>query len=835
MDQFRTTSFRFVCTYMLMYVGIFISLAVLASDVYTTVVLLAYNRWSSSIDPAVPIRISKWIFTGCIILSFLLLIYDFIVAIRIARKRNISRTYINQNARNMYSVKRYNYFCLFGQITTQRSKTEYLILFVYFTLKGWLKLIFAEAPRQVINALTLYSVLKINEASLLDTLKKIANTSKVEIVVISAMAFSLLVWAINMIALIFSLACAIPLYISLKETCSGLEEYCYVRINDRIAELVKVYHLRDLEDLKEANRKLKQQPTLPMIFLEKKDYLSSFPQKPTGAYIQTTRDTETEASTFVIPPAGMMYYDENTNTQQPGRHISVRGNFEGQRIRQLRRSLAQKRDDIDTNTLAYQPDTEKENWWTARPISRMGSMRGLTQQRLKMLSPIYSSTGPPSCPPISNSRVENFPQQQNSVTFNNEPRFIPRDQGIREQLASYRYPLDPSATRSSTAPPRVFQQLRRLSSGAGPITRPSTSQAILQRGGDMESPLLGRNYFEEPSPNMRYETLRGPMGSGSRIKRTSGSTFNWANSGHQGQPKEYLQNSSSSVAQFNRSEPSLSRFVDYDHVAHKKPSGSSLQDDAASLNSKTSDMYYATELASRLEHGSVHLSGSSGSLGNNPIERNHGSSSNLHHSGDRNTEMVLNSNSAPYLKSDQAVEGNARTLDCKGNLIEGVKTNTHRHERLWNTSHRLMSHPLRASVFSSGASDLSSQSGETRRTGSDEGSMLQSEVLTGSSQHMPSGQDSQKRHNEELLRQRSCSSSVYSSNPSGSSDGADIMQAQYITANMKRLPSLPRRIDIPVRNASHRMRNMSDPERFMFNPRKVRTTEDDKGSNPNDQ
>ena len=269
MKQFRTVSFKYVTSYFFMYISIIIALAVFASDIYTAVVLLAFDRWSSEIDPAVPIHISRWIFAGCIILSTVLIAIEFIIAIRVAREQNISRTYTNEIARKFYSIKGYSYFCLFGKITKSRNKKEYLALFVYFALKGWVRLIFAEGPRQAINALTLYSVFKVNE-EFLETLKDIAIHSHAQALVIAVMVFSLVVWLANVFQLIFALLCALPLYVHIEKTCSGLEEYCYVRINKRIALLVKKYHDRDLMELREQNKRKSKQPTLP-VFLNQKD------------------------------------------------------------------------------------------------------------------------------------------------------------------------------------------------------------------------------------------------------------------------------------------------------------------------------------------------------------------------------------------------------------------------------------------------------------------------------------------------------------------------------------------------------------------------------------
>lgn len=250
--------------YISMYINMLLSLAVYGSDIYTAIVLLAFDRWSSDIQPFVPFSISRWIFGGCIILSILLLIYEAIVAYGIYKGRNIALNYTNPTARNFYSVRGYRYFCLFAKITKSKSTAEYIALFVYFTLKGWVRLLFAESPRQVLNALTLYSVLKIND-DFVGTIRKLASNSLTEAVVLGFMAFSLLIWVINVIFFLAALLCFFPIYINIDSNCSGLEEYCCLRINKRIRQLVDKYSKKDHMELKEANNRLEHQPTLPTV------------------------------------------------------------------------------------------------------------------------------------------------------------------------------------------------------------------------------------------------------------------------------------------------------------------------------------------------------------------------------------------------------------------------------------------------------------------------------------------------------------------------------------------------------------------------------------------
>lgn len=302
LHQFSSTSCRYLTAYVFMWITLLISLAVYVSDCYTAVVLIAYNRWSSNIDPVIPFKVSRWLFAGCIILSFVLLIYEFLVAFRVMKSKNVALTYTNNIARNIFSIKGYHYFCLFAKITKSRSKVEYLALFVYFTFKGWIRLIFADSPRQVINALTLYSVTKI-DGDFVDTVKGIADKSITQAIVLSFMAFSLLIWVFSIIQFAIALLCAFPLYIHIDKTCSGLEEYCCVRVNRRIAKIVQKHHKKGLMELKEANKKLAKQPTLPTVVLDNDEQTNERFEdilgqqgKSTKKYIAFKKDADIEAN-----------------------------------------------------------------------------------------------------------------------------------------------------------------------------------------------------------------------------------------------------------------------------------------------------------------------------------------------------------------------------------------------------------------------------------------------------------------------------------------------------------------------------------------------------------
>jgi Fungal potassium channel len=132
-------SFRYVWRHTL----IIKSFAVYASDIYTAIALLASNRWAGEILQStdgnaikVPFTIGKWIFTGCVIFSLLLLVYEARKARRVIRSRDISYAFTNVMANNYYSLKSYDHFCFFSNINDSKKKKDEFAFFIFFTFKG---------------------------------------------------------------------------------------------------------------------------------------------------------------------------------------------------------------------------------------------------------------------------------------------------------------------------------------------------------------------------------------------------------------------------------------------------------------------------------------------------------------------------------------------------------------------------------------------------------------------------------------------------------------------------------------------------------------------------
>ncbi|KAI8367861.1 hypothetical protein EDC96DRAFT_543726 [Choanephora cucurbitarum] len=236
------------------YLSIFLaslkSFAVYVADLWTAVSLMVIGQ--TTVTPAIPTEISKWIFFVCIIISFLLLIWDMYKAQKILKTDNISLSFASVITHRYLSMKNYHYYCLFRSISKANNKgIEQYAFFVFFQLKGWKRLLLAEAPRQVINVVTLQALapewLKIRNGNISFNNIALGKTTVQQILTIT-MAFSVLIFAISFILVCIAAVLYVPLLCHIR---GNLKEYCCHKVDKRIAVLLH----RQGHALKVHNRK----------------------------------------------------------------------------------------------------------------------------------------------------------------------------------------------------------------------------------------------------------------------------------------------------------------------------------------------------------------------------------------------------------------------------------------------------------------------------------------------------------------------------------------------------------------------------------------------------
>jgi len=274
--EFRDTGCFTRSRYILLYVLFLKSFLVYISDLYTAIIILASDKWNNVIlannSEMIPFKIGKWIFTGCIIMSFLLLLWEAKKARAIIRSRDISYAFTNVMANNHYSLKSYNHFSFFCQINNSKKTKDDLAFFVFFTFKGWKRLVLADAPRQVINAVTLYSFGK--ALNFTTDISAYIDGSWIKATVLITMCFTVVVWAGSAVLLLIAAILYVPLLCYIQ---GNLKEYCCHKIDKRIAEMMK----------KKTRKRLLQEAALARKeaagdYSHLKDKKGNYKQKPTA-------------------------------------------------------------------------------------------------------------------------------------------------------------------------------------------------------------------------------------------------------------------------------------------------------------------------------------------------------------------------------------------------------------------------------------------------------------------------------------------------------------------------------------------------------------------------
>jgi hypothetical protein len=140
LNDFKSTSCFQPLAYAYLWVSLFISTAVYAVDTFTAVNLLAFNKWSGEIQPKIPLDVSKWIFSACIILSWVNLGFEHLRALRVMKRGAVSESFLDSLAVRLESIKLgkgrgWRRFLVFAELTKSKKGTEYVALFTYFSFQ----------------------------------------------------------------------------------------------------------------------------------------------------------------------------------------------------------------------------------------------------------------------------------------------------------------------------------------------------------------------------------------------------------------------------------------------------------------------------------------------------------------------------------------------------------------------------------------------------------------------------------------------------------------------------------------------------------------------------
>ncbi|KAL4873061.1 hypothetical protein BDV12DRAFT_182684 [Aspergillus spectabilis] len=316
LDDFKSESCLSVFSYFFLFVFLLVSIAVYAVDTFTAVTLLAFSRWAGQIEPAIPFEYSRWIFAVCIIVSFALLGWRWLRAIRAIRSGSVAKSYLDSLAARVQSIRigkrgrGWRRFLVFGELTKSRKGAEYAALFAYFSFESWMNTVFADGPRQVVNAITLYSVMRMDllpggentveedKAGILqffDNVKILAEENNFRALVLAGMLFTLVIWVLSII----KLAIAIILYLlflfhHIPAEDGTLKAYCRRKINTRLKRIVRT---KVNKALAKGVALQDRAPTNPHMGIDRKPTLPVFGEDDKTPIVSTSALSRTTTQT----------------------------------------------------------------------------------------------------------------------------------------------------------------------------------------------------------------------------------------------------------------------------------------------------------------------------------------------------------------------------------------------------------------------------------------------------------------------------------------------------------------------------------------------------------
>ncbi|KKZ66909.1 hypothetical protein EMCG_07405 [[Emmonsia] crescens] len=310
LQDFKSTTCFTQLSYFILWISVFISIAVYGVDSFTAVNLLAFDRWSTEAEQLIPRSISKYIFAGCIILSFVFLIYRWIRAVRVIKQGGVAQGYLDPLAVRIQSIRvgekgqGWRRFLVFYELTKSKKGADYVALFTYFNFEAWMRTIFAEGPRQFINGTILYSVMQSDLilqgehapkagtsaiSQFFNNVGTLADKDRRQAVILSAMLFTLVIWVFSILSLFAScILYLLFLWHHIPSEDGSLAAYCRRKINRRFERIVKVkvdkvlakdvvLQDRGPSDPEIGIGAVKRQPTLPHFHQPSSDKLPEMP------------------------------------------------------------------------------------------------------------------------------------------------------------------------------------------------------------------------------------------------------------------------------------------------------------------------------------------------------------------------------------------------------------------------------------------------------------------------------------------------------------------------------------------------------------------------------
>ena len=230
------------------------------------------------------------------------------------RSGGVAKCYLDPLAARVISIwvgkrgRGYRRFLVFAELTKSKHGTEYIALFVHFAFEAWLRIIFAEGPRNAINAYTIFLLVKgwtdqdspdknIGDSGIQKFWAAALQYSnnKFQTAVFFGMVFTIVIWVISFIGLVVAFILYIMfLWHHIPKQDGGLRGYCKRKVDKSVSRIVSAKIKKALEKEQQGHRKdgkkrnalpeapidSKRQPTVPVLGDEESAILPPYGARP---------------------------------------------------------------------------------------------------------------------------------------------------------------------------------------------------------------------------------------------------------------------------------------------------------------------------------------------------------------------------------------------------------------------------------------------------------------------------------------------------------------------------------------------------------------------------
>ncbi|KAK3998314.1 hypothetical protein QBC44DRAFT_386781 [Cladorrhinum sp. PSN332] len=333
LNDFKATSCWTPFAYGFIWVSLFISMSVYVVDIFTAYQLLAFNKWSSQVEPAqiIPFDVAKWVFTGCIIMSVINLIYEWVRAFNIMRRGSVAESFLDHLATRIQCLRiggqGWKRFLVFAELTKSKKGAEYIALFTFFSFQSWIRVLLCSGPRQVINGFTLYSIFRVkleiqgdnfdsSLASFIEKIKALATEETQQAVILCGMLYTVIVWIFSFLSILLAAFFFVFfLWGYIPRADGGLTGFCERKVNKRLREIVSEKINKALEDDERKRRKAEvraakktgenrpvtMKPSLPVL---NDDGLPPMPIKRADTFMSISEKTDVSTGSYEMNQLG---------------------------------------------------------------------------------------------------------------------------------------------------------------------------------------------------------------------------------------------------------------------------------------------------------------------------------------------------------------------------------------------------------------------------------------------------------------------------------------------------------------------------------------------------